>query len=255
MRNFIYSLFGLAVLAAAAVSSCGRAANVTTPTTADYDLRGGIVKNLDNDSTQAVFVVTKNNALYDAATLIIYGDTIPYDTTISLYNKIYSGLSMPSSGLDTLQIVDSTNLNEKFAFTLPDSFYLTSISLPDNRINAGGADVQIQWAASLQNSGYIFAVVLKDSTYIDDGYAEFVDAGVTYATIPPDAFRIYGDSLTIGWYYVYVYSYNGNPASTYNLPTYIPAGLTDNISKEKITGRYGTIVVSPRDSIYVDVSS
>jgi len=219
-----------------------------------YDLRGGIVKNLDTDSTLAAVTLKRDNFLYSLANVDIYDTPLGYSDVTGSFVLGYTGDSIPPSGEDTLAVVDTPFLNRKFSFVLPNNFELTAISLPDNRINAGGASVQIQWSSSLQNNGYIFAVVLKDSIYNDDGYTEFVDGGVTSATIPPDAFRIYDDSLTIGWYYVYVYSYTGSPASTYNLPTSIPAGLSDNISLTDITGRFGTIVVTPRDSIYVDAS-
>jgi hypothetical protein len=220
----------------------------------NYDLRGAIVKNLDTDSTLAAVTLKRDNFLYSLADVKIYDTPLGYDDITGNFVLGYSGASMPAAGEDTLAVTDTPFLDRKYSFILPDDLLLTSISLPDNRINAGGAPVQIQWSASLQNDGYIFAVVLKDSTYLDDGYAEFVDEGVTSATIPPDAFRLHGDTLAIGWYYVYVYSYTGSPGSTYNLPTSIPAGLSDNISQVNITGQFGTIVVSPRDSIYVDAS-
>jgi len=252
MKKFIYPILGLLILIAAVIGGCGKAADINTSISYEYDLRGGIVKNLDTDSTEAVFVLTRNGNNYTQATMVLSGDTIVYDTTIEFYRLSYDDTSLTPAGIDTLHIVDSSDLNEKFAYTIPEDFYISSISLPENRINAGGSEVQIQWAASLQNDGYIFAVVLKDSTYINDGYTEFVDNSITLANIPPDAFRIYGDTLTLGWYYVYIYSYTDNPASTYNLPTSIPAGLTDNIDNTDITGRYGSILVSPRDSIFVD---
>ncbi len=216
-----------------------------------YDLRGGIVKNLDTDSMLAAVTLKRDDFYYALANLAIYDSTLGYSDVMGSYILGYAGDSMPTAGEDTLAVADLPFLDEKVSFVLPNDFMITSIALPENRINAGGAPVQIQWALSLQNDGYIFAVVLKDSIYTDGGYAEFVSGGVTSATIPLDAFRIYGD-LTTGWYYVYVYSYTGSPASTYNLPTLIPAGLSDNISQLDFTGSFGTIVVTARDSIFVD---
>ncbi len=252
MRNFAYLFAGLFVLAAILLSECGRAVDIDKTTSSKYGLRGGIVKNLDTDSTLSVIIVTKDNVPYPLANVVLYDDTLVYDTAQGFYRFSDTGASMPASGTDTLKIVDSLLLDEKFVIILPNDIMITSIALPDNRINAGGASVQLQWQTSLQNDGYILAVVLKDSTYTDGGFTEFVLGGVNSASILPDAFRIYGDSLTIGWYYVYVYSYTGSPASTYNLPTSIPVGLTDNISTLDITGRFGTIVVTGRDSIFVD---
>ena len=252
MRKFAYLFIGMLILVAFVFSGCGRGVDTDETTSPKYDLRGGIVKNLDTDSTLSVLIVTKDNIYYPLANIVLYGDTLIYDTAQLFYWFSDTGSSMPSSGTDTLKITDSLLLDEKFALILPNDFLISSISLPENRINAGGASVQLQWQTSLQSDGYILGVVMMDSIYTDGGYSEFVSDGFTSATIPPDAFRIYGDSLTIGWYYVYVYSYTGSPASTYNLPTSIPAGLTDNISKPDITGRFGTIVVTMRDSIFVD---
>jgi len=221
-----------------------------TITTHTYDLRGGIVKNLDNDSTLAVLTLRRDNYYYSMADITIYDSLLDFDDNLGAYTIGYDSALSPVTGVDTLTVYDSPFLNEKIPFTLPDNFAISSISLPDNRINPGGEAVQLQWQTSLQSGGYILGVVLKDSIYSNDGYSEFVAGGVTSVTIPLDAFRIYGD-LATGWYYVYVYSYDGSPASTYNLPTSIPAGLADNISELYFTGRFGTIIVTPRDSILV----
>jgi hypothetical protein len=221
-----------------------------TISTHTYDLRGGMVKNLDNDSTLAVLTLRRDNYYYSMADITIYDSSLNFDDFLGAYTIGYDSASSPVAGGDTLTVYDSSFLNEKIPFTLPDNFAITSISLPDNRINPGGEAVQLQWQTSLQSDGYILGVVLKDSIYSNDGYSEFVAGGVTSVTIPLDAFRIYGD-LATGWYYVYVYSYDGSPASTYNLPTLIPTGLADNISELNFTGRFGTIIVTPRDSILV----
>ena len=138
-------------------------------------------------------------------------------------------------------------------FTLPNDFGITAISLPDSRINNGGDPVQIEWNPSLGSNGYIFAAVLMDSIYLQYGYSDF--ASVTSATIPRDAFQLSGNVNIpdTGWYYVYVYSYSGSPANGKNLPTGIPGGFTDNISRLDLDGRFGCFLVTVRDSIHVVV--
>jgi len=221
----------------------------TSDSTGQYYLIGGLVKNLDLDLAQTVVYMEKNDSLFDDATIVFDNDTLIYNGVDELYwsENTASGVSQ---GSNILRVSDSPNLSELLSYTVPGDFQITSIQLPEDRTNNGGDPVPIIWSLSLGSDGYFYSVNLKDSAYTTAGFSEFVTTGTASTTIPRDAFQLYSD-LDTGWYYVYVCSYDGSPASDYNLPTAIPPGLTENISKIRLSGQFGTIVVTPRDSIHV----
>jgi len=217
--------------------------------TGRYYLIGGLVKNLDLDLAQTVVYMEKNDSLFEEALVIFGDDTLKYDSADELYQS-ESSASTVSDGNTSLRVSDSPNLSELLTYAVPGDFQITSIQLPDDRTNNGGDPVPIIWSLSLGSDGYFYSVTLKDSAYTTTGFSEFVTTGTASTTVPRDAFQLYSE-LDTGWYYVYVCSYDGSPASDYNLPTAIPPGLTENISKIRLSGQFGTIVVTPRDSIHV----
>jgi|GEM_PF-654095 len=217
--------------------------------TSQYLLYGGLVKNLDLGTVVTAVEMQRDDSLYGGAALSIGSDTLIYESNYLAYFLETDVLETPS-GAYNLKAFDSSSLNEQIPFSVPGDFEITSIQLPDNRVNNGGDPVPLAWSLSLNSNGYFFSVVHKDSAYVTAGYSEFVTTGTASATVPRNAFQLYTE-LDTGWYYVYVCSYHGSPASDFNLPTLIPDGFTDNISKIRLNGRFGTIVVAPRDSIHV----
>lgn len=215
-----------------------------------YDLRGGLVKNLDNDSVLVSVSFQRNDDYLSTAYLNLVGDTLEYIDSTNSYEFGDTSISSFPGGDYTLTVSDAPWLTDSVSFTVPHDFAIDSLPLPEGAVNPGGASVQMQWQTSLGSDGYIIGVALKDTAYVGRGFSEYAGSGFTSATIPPDAFRLSGD-LDTGWYYVYVYSYSGSPSVKQNLPIEIPPGLTDNISKPNFTGRFGAVVVSSRDSIHV----
>lgn len=222
--------------------------------TKQYALQGGLVKNLDIDSIEAAVSMTKNGGNLTTAILILSGDTIKYDSGLAKYIKTYDSASSVPAGNYMLKTVETPWLNDSIFVAMPVDFGITSIQLPEDRINPGALSVPIEWNPSLGGDGYIYAVALKDSIYTGYGFSAFVAPGEGTATsIVPDAFRVSGNvnEPDTGWYYVYIYSYSGSPETGANLPMLLPEGFSDNISKPKISGRFGSVVVTARDSIYV----
>ena len=218
-----------------------------------YQLYGGLNKNLDNDFIDVTIEMWKDDSIFTEAEIYLGSRPAVFIIPDSLYELTFDAAdSLPAGGY-TLRFVDSPTLDDSLDFTVPGDLSLTAISLPENRINNGGDPVQIQWSVSLESDYYVFGAVLRDSIYSGTGYAEITSANS--ATIPRDAFALSGNvnAPDTGWYYVYVYAYTGSPANIYNLPFAMPGGLTENISRIKISGAFGAIVVSPRDSIHVVV--
>jgi len=216
----------------------------------DYLLQGSFVKNLDDNILSAAVYVERDSLNIQTAQINITENSLAYNSDSGIY---LFGL-FPISGFDSgnyyLEIQNTPDLKDSVNFRIPRNFQITDIALPEDRINPGGAEVQITWAPSLNSDGYILAVVEDDMKYQAGGFAEFVEAGYTIANIPLDAFRLSG-ALDTGWYHVYVYSYTGSPAGAYNLPTAIPEGLSDNINRPKFYGSFGTVVVTGRETIHV----
>ena len=225
---------------------------------AKYTILGGLVKNLDNDSIVIAASFLKNDSAFSGAMLTLPKDTLKYDSINEVYLEYYSGDTSLAWGNYRMRITDLPWFNDSAVFTIPHDFAISSIQLPDDRVNPGGEPVIFEWQTSLGSDGYAYGVVLKDSAYTGYGYSEFVTAEEgTSTNIPPDAFRVSGNvgGPDTGWYYVYVYAYSESPASEFNLPTAIPAGLANNITKLNFTGKFGAIVVTPHDSIHVTVQN
>ena len=246
---FIYSIALLAVV----IWGCD-----TTVTdgvdTKQYAIQGGLVKNLDTDSTETAISMMKNGDNLASAILILSGDTVKYDSGLAKYVRAYDSASSLPAGSYRLKTVEAPWLNDSILFSIPNDFGITSIQLPEDRVNPGGLSVRIEWNPSLGSDGYIYAVALKDSIYTGYGFSAFVppEAG-TARNIVPDAFRVSGNvnQPDTGWYYVYIYSYTGSPSIEANLPMLLPEGFSDNVSKLKISGRFGAVLVTERDSIHV----
>jgi hypothetical protein len=224
------------------------------PESKQYALQGGLVKNLDTDSIEVAVSLAKNDENLATAILILSGDTIKYDSGLAMYVRTYDSASSLPAGGYTLKVAEAPWLNDSILLSMPNDFGITSIQLPEDRVNPGGLSVPIQWNPSLGSDGYIYAVALKDSIYTGYGFSAFVPPEEGTATsIVLDAFRVSGNvsAPDTGWYYAYIYSYTGSPETGGNLPMLLPEGFSDNISKQKISGRFGSIVVTGRDSIYV----
>ncbi|MEW6015954.1 MAG: hypothetical protein AB1690_11595 [Candidatus Zixiibacteriota bacterium] len=246
MKNPLRLFIALILATVVALSGCDT--RIVRSGLYDYSLIGAVVKNIDNDSILAAALLKKEDSAVAGAVIRINNDTLKYSG--GLYYRSYNSDTLLRTGNYRLRILDSTFFADSLLFTVPADLQITSI-FPASRINGGGATtVRVDWTASGGSNGYAYGVVLRESAYQTNGYFGFVPDGATLVTIPPDAFRLSGQ-LDTGWYYIYVYAYYGSPVPGGNLPTGFPAGLAPNIARNKFTGSWGAIVVSPRDSMYV----
>ena len=245
----LYSLLATASL----VYLVGCDAPVTTQNPdATYYAEITVVKDLDVNRAAVSVYLTRNDSLLTTASVTFRGFAINYSPNDSAYKRTFVGLDAVPTGTSRCVITDGTLFRDSVTLTVPQNLSITSIALPENRVNAGGSAVQFQWSQSLNSNNYVFAVNHIDSLYETDGYADFSPSNGTQATIPLDAFRP-GDILdpVLGWYYVYAYACTGVPADDSYLPTTFPAGLTNNLIRKDMVGSYGVVVISPRDSINV----
>lgn len=245
----LYSFWALAGLACLV----GCDAPVTTENEeAAYYTEITVVKNLDIDEATVSVYLTRNDTLLQTAAITFGGYAVNFSAIDGFYKRTFASTDSVPSQTYRCVIADGTRFRDSVTLTVPANLGITDIALPEDRVNPGGADVQLQWSLSLTSDNYVFAVNHIDSLYETDGYADFSPSGTAQATVPPDAFRPGGISDPIlGWYYVYAYAYTGVPTGDTYLPTTFPAGLTNNIAKTDIVGSYGVVVISPRDSIDV----
>jgi hypothetical protein len=221
---------------------------ITSNSGAAYSINGSLVKNLDNDSIILTAVFEKGDSSLGSGVIRLGSDTLEYNDTLYL-------LSLPAAdsiaaGTRRLNIADPGKMNDSITFSIPANFAITSVALPDSRINPGGETVPIEWQVSAGSSGYAYGVIKRDTAYEADGYSQFTATGATSVSIPPDAFRLSGD-LDTGWYYIYIYAFYGSPTEARNLPTKFPAGIPANVAHMYLAGSWGAILVAPHDSIYV----
>ena len=222
------------------------------PLNLSYRVEGVFVKdfNLHNCRAQAEFW-RNDSSIADAA--VIFGG---HDLTFgedSYELEITPEGSIPA-GAYVLSVKDSLYFAETFASAVTGLFEI-EISDPASRVNNGGGQVSVDWSGSVDADGYILATVPRYLAYAGEGHSQWVTSQVTAGTIPPDAFRMQdGLNPDTGWYFVYVYAYDGVPDSVLSaelLPVPLPNQLDDNIAEKDITGHFGTVTVVVRDSVWV----
>lgn len=247
----------MAILGILIITFCwGCNQRITRSTIGNYDLHGGMVKNLDNDSLRAYVYLMNNHVTADSALILLGADTMKSATGESTYTKSYGAANALATGDHYLKINDK-DLSDSILFTIPSNLQITSVALPDSRNNPHGAAVHIEWTAAANSIGYAYGVIKNHLAYnsTTKGFFQFVTTGGTLISIPPEAFRKL-NALDTGWYKVYIYAYSGSfrevdnfPVE--NLPTAFPPGITDSISTLNLSGSFGVIVVSKPDSIHV----
>jgi hypothetical protein len=172
----------------------------------------------------------------------------------SVYAAIWNSAAQFASGNHTFSVADSTSLSQQsVATSLAGSLGITGVT-PPSRISNGNDLVKLSWFGGTGASGFVIAAVLRAQAYTGAGYSIYATSQ-TSETFPREAF--YQTSPTTpdtGWYYLYVYAYNGSPdkvLSRYTLPVSMPTQLADNIALRDLSGHFGTVRVALRDSVHV----
>jgi hypothetical protein len=222
------------------------------PAEVDYQVRGALVADWNRVVTRAEVTISRNDTLLDSAQIWIGSQTLSYDPVAASYQLTTASPSTFPRGTHELVLVDLPDLVDTVLFDIADSFFVR-VSNPPNRENPGGDVVTLDWTESPGTDAYVMAVVPKDLAYTGAGYSERV--GSSEGTIPISAFR-WSDGVAVdtGMYYVFAYSYIGAPdsaASANILPVPLPGNRTANIDQSPISGRFGTVVVTGRDSVHV----
>lgn len=247
MRKITKTLWLLAL--AMAITGCNSRL-APQPDNEGYYLEGALVKNLDTDDLNISIILKRNDTVYQNAVISVAGDTLTYAAGRYLY--AYADADQLPAGQYYLKVADpSESFADSITFSIPQDFTIQDISgVNDDRIYRSSDIVSISFEVSIGSTGYAYAVVMNDETYDNIGYAEFVTTGATSVTIDKEAAldvpQNLNDTLK---YHLFVYSYTGAPSTTTLLPTRFPVGLANNIDRLDFSGKFGAVVITPRDSL------
>jgi len=247
MRNITKTLWLLAL--ASVLTGCN-SRPVSKPDTQGYYLEGALVKNLDTDDLNISIILKRNDTVYQNAVISVAGDTLTYVAGRYLYS--YPEADDIPAGQYYLKVADpSESFADSVAFAVPQDFAIQDISgVNDDRVYRSSDIVGISFEISIGSSGYVYAVVDRNDKYENIGYAEFVTTGATSVTInKEEALEVPQNLNDTLKYHLYVYSYTGAPSTTTLLPTRFPVGLANNIDRLDFSGKFGAVIITPRDSL------
>ncbi len=255
LKKDIPALLTVVVVAIATMLGCdGQSGTGGAQAEAEYQIRGVLLEDWNRMATRAELVVSRNDTLFDSALVWIGSQSLSHDSAADSYRLTVEPSGTFPRGTYGLVLADLPEFMDTVLIDIADTFSLT-VSDPPNRLNPGGDQVTLSWTGSPGVDAYAVASVPRHLAYTGAGYSGWV--GSTEGTIPISAFRwSNGIALDTGWYYVFAYAYVGAPDSATSaglLPVPLPSDRTDNIDQEPISGRFGTIVVADRDSVYVTV--
>jgi len=220
---------------------------------------GGVLA-VDGNVNKTVGVATflNDTVIVSTGTVRLSGATLAFNNAQfaldSVYSTIWNSASQFASGNHTFAVVDTPGLSQQSVPTsLPGSLGITDMA-PPSRISNGSDIVRLSWFGGSGADGFVIAAVLRSQVYTGVGYSIYATSQ-TGETFPREAF--YQSNPTTpdtGWYYLYVYAFDGSPDSVLScltLPVGLPSQLADNIALHDLSGHFGTVRVAARDSVHV----
>ncbi|MDZ4723907.1 MAG: hypothetical protein SGI97_08410 [candidate division Zixibacteria bacterium] len=250
----ICACFSLAVVGL--LQSCDSAGSINRPLRADYNLNGALVIDLNRDTSNIIADLRFDSSATRTGTIRFGSDTVRFDTLGLPQDSLFRfglGSSNPLlSQTRALSIQNGNGLSVSINQAVPGPFAITQVA-PVNRISNGNDPVSVNWTASANAETYVLATVRRNRVYQREGFSHYVTSQSTAEFIIRDAFyQTDGVNLDTGWYYIYVYAISGSPDSAmteFLLPAPLPSQLSDNIDERELSGHFGSVVVSFRDSI------
>jgi len=200
-----------------------------------FTIYGAVVKDLNISKDIAAFTVSRNDTIYNGATVKAGNKIIP-NAGSGVYYQEFSDTTFHTMTAYIDSIISSPDtVNITFRFAMPDIFNV-SIN-PADSVNEGGEAVNVFWTTSSSDSasGYFISVVKGDTISGAMLYRAIVSGSQT--PIPRDAFRKANGDVVSGLYWVYMAAYNKSFVSYPGMPFALPTGLPAN----NISGAKGTI--------------
>ena len=240
-----------------ALSGCNGSAGGGPVDVSDYFLQTYVIRDMERGFSARRVSLKAKGAAVPNAEVSFDSVMVPYVPAGEIYQKEFNSVDSIQPGVSVLRISSGGEQILQQDVIVPDTFTAQVVS-PFNKLYTGGQQVQVGLATGSVNAqGYIVAVIPKGEEYKGKGYAQFVDLVSPSGIIPPDVFRdtLNPNILLEGVWYVYMYAYTGAPQIdgwVNDLPTALPdSGFTANLNLSKISGTYGSIVVSKRDTLVV----
>lgn len=241
----------------AVIAGCDSSGTGQVSSLSDYSLRGVAVIDPNVDSTRISAVGSRNDTLLSSVVIVLGGDTLVYDDTLYAVDSSWRFADDTARHyLPGTYVIgfDDNSFERSFPQAIPDTFSITNV-IPANHHIPGSEGAQIEWTGKAGYGAYVVAAIKADSAFIGKGWTVYPQNLVPSATLPPDAF-FGSDGLTpdTGLYNIYVYGIVGSPDSALAsalLPVDLPSQLPNNISQQRLGGRFGVVVVSLLDTIRV----
>ncbi|MBN4072330.1 hypothetical protein JYU03_00255 [bacterium AH-315-F03] len=238
--------------------SCGGIENNTTISKGSYTLQGYIVGDMERDTSFIRVSFIRDGSMIPGGPITLDTFLLSFDLTDSLFKAEFGPSNTLSSSIYELTSFDGATEVSAENVTMVGGLTMNIIS-PADRVytSADGSVVANLTSASLNSTDYAIAIVKAGEEYTGSGYADFFSLIDGAGIVPPEFFRdsLNNDSLLVGTYYLYMYSYSGSPqisSQTNDIPTVLPAGgFADNLSSANFSGKLGSIVVSRRDTLIV----
>ena len=261
LRLFIIVL-ALAGFVWGAFGGCNSSSTGTT-NIADYRAEGALIQELNADHAFAAVRVWRNDSTLTGGTVRFAGVPMAFFPSYQEIDSAYQALISPASshaGTQAyLRVADGSHFADSLMIAVVDTFAITDNIDPPNHQLQGAGQVSLEWTASAGATGYVVAAVKADTAYSGAGYSAYAATTGTAGTIPPTAFLdpVSGQPDT-GLHNIYVYAFSGSPDSALAamfLPVPFPVQADDNIDRNDLSGRFGTIAVTVLDTIRVVVSA
>jgi hypothetical protein len=213
-----------------------------------FTIYGAVIKDLNLSKDIAYFTVSRNDTLFDGATVKVGSRTIPSIGSGSYFSNT---LSFPAAMpyIDSIISAQDT-VTITFGFTLPDTFSANVTPIKDT-FTIAEFPIYVNWTGSDSATGYIVSVAKGDSIPGAALYSVIVPTSDgTQAPIPVSTVKNTADELVTGYYWIYVIAYNKSFPTYPGIPFNLPAGLPAN----NISGAQGTIgagVIAQKAVIFV----
>lgn len=226
----------------------------------DSELILSIISNRDLNQTHTIARVQTEGSTNRISEVVLDGEVIPYRVFLappdSLYYKSFSNFRRYLPGLIDFAFDDTEGNTLDINLPSVDSFSITSIA-PGSKIANGNQPVIISWNGAAGAANYVIAAVRRPLKYTGVGYSQFVTSGTTSETLNQAAFfQTDGVNPDTGWYDLYVYAIASSPDSLTTrkvLPAPLPDEFGQNLALTHLTGHYGSISVTKRDSVRIAI--
>lgn len=254
--KLVLALIGL--IAALAIYSCKGGRTTDPPPGTNYRVTAVVIQDQNLDTVTSLGLLFRTDSIVTNGMMTVGGDALIFFPTAQKVDSVYfrhadsvvrySGSSLVLSFRDQEGFADSLSVSIVDTFTIEDFFPPTDTLDPPWQ-------VQLDYTASLNTEAYVVAAVKSNEAYTGAGFSDYVQPSGLSGTIPPDAFTdpTTGDPIE-GEYDLFVYAISGSPDSTMSapyLPVPLPGQLADNIDRNQVSGRFGSITVVLKRKIYV----